>query len=328
MAQFTTDSRDIKSLLASTLENTMESGVVQDAIFNATPLTRRLRDAGQLRVCQGGERLRISLDYAKNNTAKSYTDLDSLDVTRNQTQTAALYNWKQYAASITISGREIRINKATESKLFDLLEARTNNAAKSLIDKITTGLYSDGTGNGSKDITGLTAAIETTPGTASYAAVPTANTAWRNQVDTTVGAAAVNLVPSLRTLSNQCSQGSEGADSSPNLYITTRSIHESYEALVWPQMRYRPDDTGDAGIQVLAFKGNDFVWSDYCTSGVCYVLNLNHLYLYVHEDANFSESDGGLQKPVNQDGFSEQILFMGNMLCNNRRKQGKGTGIT
>jgi len=326
----TTDTRTIRSLLASTLENTMMTGVVQDTIFDASPLTRRMRAGGQLKIVDGGERMRISIDYAKNGTAKSYEDLDALDVTRKQTQTSGMFAWKQYSASVVISGREMRVNKSNESRLFGLLDERLNNAAKSLNDVITTGMYSDGTGNASKNITGLEAAIETVTGTTSYASVPTANTAWANKVAASVGAAAVNLVPKMRSVWNQCSQGAEGTDSSPNLLVTTRTIHESYEALLQPQVRYEQNPAGgaDAGINVLKFKGSDFIWSDYCTSGTVYVLNLNHLFLYVHEDANFTQADDGLQKPVNQDSLVTQILFMGNMLANNRRKLGKLTGVT
>ena len=328
-AHSTSDSRTIQSLLASTLENTLDSGVVQDAIFDATPLTRRLRDAGQLRVVSGGERLRIAIDAAKNSTAKSYSDLDPLDVTRQQTQTSAFYAWKEYSTSVVISGREKNINKDSQSKLFDLLQGRLNNAVKSLVDTITTGIYSDGTGNGSKDITGLEAIIETAPGTTAYASVPVANTAWRNKFKTGVGAGAVNLLPNLRLISNQASQGSEAADASPNLYVTTRSIHESYEASLQPQARYQMSNmAADGGINTLTFRGQPFIWSDYCTSSTVYVLNLNHLYLFVHEDANFQPSGEGLQKPINQNSGVDQMFFMGNMLCDNRRKQGKLTGVT
>ena len=59
-----------------------------------------------------------------------------------------------------------------------------------------------------------------------------------------------------------------------------------------------------------------------------YVLNTNHMFLYVHEDANFSETDEGLQKPVNQDSLVTQMLVMGNFAVNNRRKLGKLTGVT
>lgn len=328
MADFVTDSREIKDLLASTVERTMDSGVVQDAIYDAHPLLKRLRQGGQLKVVDGGERLRIAVEYAKNTAGGPYNDLDALDITRQQTVTSAFYNWKQYAYSVVISGREMRVNKGSKSKLFSLLEQRMNSAARSLADDIATALYTDGTGEGGLDITGLAAAIETTPGTTAYASIPTGNTAWRNQVATSVGAAAVNLVPKMNIVWNKSSQGSEGTDSQPNLTITTRSIYETYEATMQPQVRYEDGDSANSGFKVLTFKGMPFIWSDFCTSGTVFHLNLNHLFIYVHSDANFSKSTEGLQKPINQDSLVTQIFFQGNMLCNNRRKQGKLTGVT
>ena len=47
------------------------------------------------------------------------------------------------------------------------------------MDLLATGIFSDGTGSSSKQITGLQAMVETTPGTTSYASIPTGNTAWR-----------------------------------------------------------------------------------------------------------------------------------------------------
>jgi len=328
MADYTTDSRDIKDLLASTVERTMDSGVVQDAIYDAHPLLKRLRAGGQLKVVDGGERMRIGVEYAKNTGGGSYDDLDPLDVTRQQTTTSAFYNWKQYAYPVVISGKEMRVNKSSKTKLFGLLEQRMNSAAKSLADDIATGLYADGTANGGLDITGLAAAIETTPGTVAYAGVPITNTAWRNQVETGVGAAAVNLVPKMNTVWNKCSQGSEGTDSQPNLTIAPRDVYETYESTMQPQVRYEDGDSANSGFKVITFKGMPFIWSDFCTSGTVFHLNTNHLFLYVHSDANFSKSNAGLQTPVNQDSMITQILFMGNLLVNNRRKLGKLTGVT
>ena len=328
MPDYTTDSRDIKDLLASTVEKTMDSGVVQDAIYDAHPLLGRLKGAGQLKVVDGGERMRIAIEYAKNTAGDSYDDLEAINVTRQQTTTSAFYNWKQYAYSVVISGKEMRINKGSKTKLFGLLEQRMNSAAMSLADRMATDLYLDGTGNGSKNITGLAAAIETTTGTTAYAGVPTSNTAWANKVQATAGAAAVNLVPYLRSIWNQCSQGSEGFNSHPNLVVTTRSVYETYESTMAPAVRYEDTDKANTGFKTLTFKGEPFIWSDFCTSGTAFVLNLNHLFMYVHSDANFSKSSEGLQKPINQDSLVTQIFFMGNMLANNRRKLGKITGLT
>ena len=129
-------------------------------------------------------------------------------------------------------------------------------ASMSIQDTVSTDVYTDGTGNGSKNITGLAAMNETTPGTTAYAEVPTANTVWVNQSVASVGAAAVNLVPQLRVLMNDCSQGKNAAATKPDFAVTTQSIHESLEALIFPMVRYAPNPSGgaDAGIESLRFK--------------------------------------------------------------------------
>jgi len=138
------------------------------------------------------------------------------------------------------------------------------------------------------------------------------------------------LLPALRTVYNDCKQGKGGANSAPDFIITTQAVHEAMEALMFPQVRYEqnPSSGADAGISKLMFKSAEVVWDDYCTSGMMYVLNSDHIGLFVHPDADFSMSDGGFQKPINQDALIAQIFFQGNLFTNNRRKLGKLAGIS
>lgn len=329
-AQYTTDSRTIQSLLASTLERAVESGVVQDAVFKMRPLLNKLRESGNLMVVNGGERLRVQFQYDTNSTVDSYTDDETLDVTRQDNVTSAFFQWKQYSVSIVITGRELRINKGSETQLFNLLEQKTFDAAQSLQKRLAADLFTDGTGNGSKNLTGLEAALEDSPGTTAYASVPTDNTAWRNDtVSTSVGAAAVNLLPNMRTGYNNVVQiGGSGDNAGTDLWVTTQSIHESFEALHQPHFRFGVNDRPDLSSSNPTFKDGEVIWDPDCVSGNMYGLNLSAAKLFVHDDANFDESDEGLQRPVNQDSFISQLLFMGNFLTNNRAKHTKLAGIT
>ncbi len=304
-------------LLTTTLKRVLDSGALHDNIFENDVLLQWLRGGGRVKVVDGGERMRIGIMDAKNTTAKWYSDYENLDVTAQAGMTSAFYAWKQGSTSVSVNGRELQQEKITQ-------------AAASLTDIVATGAYSDGTGTSSKQLTGLEAMIETTPGTVSYGSVATGNTAWRNQVQTSVGAAAVNLLPKLRTAYNDCKQGKGGASSAPDFIVTTQTVHESFEALMYPQVRYQQNPSGgaDAGIDTLKFKGADVVWDDYCTSGMMYLLNSNHITMFVHSDANFSMAEGGFQKPINQDALVTQIFFQGNLATDNRRKLGKLSGIT
>ena len=329
MANETSLSLTYGPLLTTTLKRVLDSGALHDNIFENDVLLQWLRGGGRVKTVDGGERMRIGIMDAKNTTAKWYSDYENLDVTAQAGMTSAFFTYKQGSTSVSVNGRELRANKG-KSRITNLQQEKITQAASSLTDIVATGAYSDGTGTSSKQLTGLEAMIETTPGTVSYGSVATGNTAWRNQVQTSVGAAAVNLLPKLRTIWNDCKGGKGGAASSPDFVITTQSVHESFEALLYPQVRYQPNPSGgaDAGIDTLKFKGADVVWDDYCTSGMLYLLNSNHITMFVHNDANFSMAEGGFQKPINQDALVTQIFFQGNLATDNRRKLGKLSGIT
>ena len=222
------------------------------------------------------------------------------------------------------------LNKGNKTRLFNLLAQRTKDASQSVQEQIVTGIFSDGTGSGSKQITGFEAVMETTPGSTAYAGVPTTNTAWRNISITSVGSAAVNLLTQMRSGYNQVLQvGGEGPNSSVNLWVTTRTIHESYEALHVPAQRYGPSESPDFGLEKAPmFKGEPVIWDPACTSGMMYGLDLSSIGLAVHSDRNFAESEEGLQKPANQDTLISQIFFLGNVFTPNRARLVKLSGVT
>lgn len=316
-------------LLTTTLMKVLNSGALQDNVFDNDVVLQWLRGSGRVKVVEGGERMRVGILHGKNTTAKWYSDYESLDTTAQAGMTSAFYNWKQASASISVHGRELRSNKGP-SRLTNLQQEKMGQAAMSLSDIIATGIFSDGTGTGSKQLTGFAAMLETSPGTTSYASVPTANTQWVNQVAATVGAAATNLLPNMRTVFNSCKQGKGGASSSPDFMATTQTIHESLEALIFPQVRYGPNPGGgaDTGVEKLIFKGVPVEWDAYATAGELHMYNSKHLFFFVHSDANFAMAEGGFQKPINQDALVTQIFFQGNLATDNRRKMGKLTGVT
>ena len=50
------------------------------------------------------------------------------------------------------------------------------------------------------------------------------------------------------------------------------------------------------------------------------VVNTNYLELVVHRDADLEVMDE--MRPINQDGVVIPILWMGNLVCSNRKLQG------
>ena len=323
-------SRTYGPLLSTTLDKILSSGAIQDNVYDATPTLDWFRGGGRIKVVDGGERIRIPVMTGKNNTFKWYSDYEILDVTPQAGLTTAFFNWKQGAVSVSISGNELRQNSGT-AKIADLMKEKIRNANNSLADNVATGIFSDGTGSSSKQLTGLAALVDQTPATDTFAQInPVTNTSWRNKANASVGAAAVNLIPDLRSIMNQCSQGREGAAGKPDFVVTTRTIHESAEALVTPRVRYQPNPSGgaDLGVDTVMCKGAKLIWDDYCTSGTAYVLSSPHIMLFIHSAANFAMSEEGFQKPIDQDALKTQVLVQLNMATNNRRKHGVLGGIT
>lgn len=317
--------RTYATLLTTTLDKIVGAGVIHDQVFTKNPLLSWLREGKRIKVIDGGERIRVQLMYEANPTYTRYADYDTLDTTASEGHTTAWFTWCQAAVSVSASGKEIRSNKG--ARISDLVKDKINQAMASLTDGVSTDAYSDGTASGSKQISGLAAMVATTTTSGTYAGIDTsANTAWRNQIQATVGAGAVNLLPKLRTCFNDCSQG-QGAQTSPDFIVTTQAVHEIAEALLVPAVRYSAGGKGEMSIDPY-FRGVPIKWDDHCQSGILYLLNSNHVFFFVHRDANFTMDSEGMQKPINQDARVTQILLQGNMAIDNRRKVGKLTGIT
>jgi|TARA_R110000824_G_scaffold69833_2_gene179753 hypothetical protein len=320
--------RTYKTLLTTTFDKLLSANVIQDNVYDAHPVLDWLRSGDRVKVIDGGERIRIPIWTGKGTTFKWYSGDELLNVTPQEGATTAWYTWKQGSVSITVDGLSRRSNKGT-AQIADITKEKRKQSEMDLADNMATGMFSDGTGTSNKQLTGFEAMIATTTTSGTYADINSAtNTSWRNQVATGVGSAAVNLIPKLTTVFNDCSQG-KGATSRPDLIVGTQAIHESAEALINPKLRYA-SGANDAQMVAdgLRFKTAEFIWSDYCTSGTVYVLNSSHMMFFVHRDANFSLSEEGFQKPVDQDTLVSQIFFQGNLATNNRRKLGKLTGIT
>ena len=194
----------------------------------------------------------------------------------------------------------------------------------SLVEKLTNGVYSDGTGNGGKDLTGLSAMVAAT---GTYGGINSSlYTWWQSFVDSSSNAI---TLAEMRTLFNTPTVG--GRDH-PDLIVTTQAIFETYEGLLTNvadlAFMTTPSEgvkkMGDGGFQTLGFKGVPIVWDELCNSGYIYFLNTEHMKLVVHEDANFKV--GEFIKPGDQDAKVSQILFMGNLTCDRRKSFSVGTG--
>ena len=317
-------------LLSSTTMKYLESGKLRDQVHNKSPLWKWLRENSRLRTLSGGERIKLPMMHQGSGNFKRYSGDEVLNPTGYEGITNAFFDWKQAATTILINGLEKRSNQG-ESKVRDLLKDKLFQAEATLADNLATDAYSSGSANGSKQTTGLEAMISTsTSGTyADIAFAPAggaSNDKWDNQRQTSVGNAAVNLLPKLRTSYNDCTEIA-GVDGEPDAIFTTQTMAETLESLIVPAIRYTGGGESDLSSKPR-FRAANIHWEAKCPSGTLYVLNSNHIFAFVHKDANFSMVEAGLQNPVNQDAWIAPILWQGNMGTNLRSALGKLTGLT
>ena len=302
------------ALLSTTLANYRSQ--LTDNVFTARPLTYTLMDKGRIRMLNGGTKIIEPLIYGQNSTVASYSGYDSLALTPQEGISAAEYDWKQYAASIAISGIEEAKNNG-EQEIINLLEAKIMQAEESMRESFNQMFFSDGTGNSSKDWNGLENLVEANNTVGGIDA--SANTWWNSYEENT--STALTLAQ-MATAYNSVSVGNDH----PDTLLTTQTLFEKYEALLQPQLRYTDTKTADAGFQNLLFKAAPVMYDVHCTAGVFYFLNSKYITLVGHSDKWFSQTE--FIKPEDTDARYALIMCYGNLTCRNRAKQGKLTAKT
>lgn len=305
------------NLLSTTLANYRSQ--LTDNVFTARPLTFTLMDKGRIRMLNGGTKIVEPLIYGESNTVKSYSDYDSIALTPQTGISAAEYDWKQYAASISISGIEEAKNNG-EAEIINLLEAKIMQAEESMREGFNQMFFADGTGNGGKDWNGLGNLVESgnTVGGINSANAQ-GNDWWRSYEEPT---ATVLTLAQMATAYNTTSVGNDH----PDVILSSQLLFEKYESLLQPQLRYTDTKTADAGFQNLLFKAAPIMYDVHCASGTMFFLNTKYITLVGHSSKWFQQTD--FIRPEDLDARYALIMCYGNMTIRNRKKQGKLTGKT
>jgi len=302
------------NLLTTTLANYRSQ--LTDNVFTARPLTYFLMDKGRIRMLNGGTKIVEPIIYGENNTVGSYSGYDSLSLTPQTGISAAEFEWKQYAASISISGIEEAKNNG-EQEIINLLEAKIMQAEESMREGFNEMFFSDGTGNSSKDWNGLGNLVEAS---GTVGGIDRSSYSWWRSYEENT-ATALTLAQ-MSTAYNSVSVGNDH----PDMVLTTQTLFEKYEALLQPQLRYTDTKTADAGFQNLLFKAGPVVYDVHCPAGVMFFLNSKYLTLVGHSGKWFAQT--AFVSPEDVDARYALIMCYGNLTVRNCAKQGKLTAKT
>ena len=304
-------------ILSTTLKNYIPK--LTDNIFSARPLFYALTNGQTIRRISGGAKIVVPVIYGTNSTAGSYAGTDTISITAQTGISAAEYDWKQYAATVTINGMEEAKNNG-EAQIIDLLEGKIFQTQETIIENMNTMFYADGTGNSNKDMLGLSVLVG--DNTATVGGIDSSdgdNDWWRSTIrngpaDSGPGALAI---ATMGTLYNSVSVGND----QPTIIITTQAEYEAYEELLETNIRYTDTDMADGGFQNLLFKGAPVTFdSDTNLATKMYFLNTKYVQLVAHSDVWFKPTP--FVRPTNQDAVFSQLLCYGELTISNRARQG------
>lgn len=310
-------------ILSTTLANYRDQ--LTDNVFTARPLTYHLMDKGRIRMLNGGTKIVEPLIYGQNSTVKPYSGYDSIDLTPQEGISAAEFEWKQYAASIAISGIEEAKNNG-EQEVINLLEAKIMQAEESMREGFNQMFFGDGTdtlgptgSDSGKTWNGLGNLISDTAAVGGINPASAEGQFWKSYNDSAAGGL---TLAQMATAYNTVSVGNDH----PDMVLTTQTLFERYEALLQPQLRYTDTKTADAGFQNLLFKAAPVVYDVHAPEGTMYFINSKYISLVGHSQKWFANTP--FVRPENMDARYALIMCYGNLTVRNRAKQGKLTNKT
>lgn len=310
-------------ILSTTLKNYVPK--LADNVFTARPLFYALTNGQTIRRISGGAKIVVPIIYGTNSTAASYEEADTISTTAQTGISAAEYDWKQYAATVTITGIEEAKNNG-EAQIIDLLEGKIMQTEETIIQNMNSMFWGNGAGNSGKDWFGLNALVGTgndgpsATGLAGIDATHADNAWWRSTLTNQGGAL---TIVAMATMYNSVSVGND----QPTIIITDQDEYEKYESLLQPQLRYTDANVADAGFQNLLFKGAPVTFDSHTDlAGKMFFLNTKYLRLVAHTDTWFQPTP--FVRPTNQDARYAQILCYGQLTTSNRSRQGMLYGLT
>lgn len=304
----------------------------------------------------GGTYIQIPLMYGLQ-SADFYDGYDELSTVPVDGVTDAIWQWRQCAAAIAYSMKEVKQNK---QKLVDLVKARIKQAEMGLQEVFAQALMwgsatqSGGTLftpytspiNGSSGIEPLWEIISNTfPSTSVGNINQSTNTWWQNKYLACTATTYDGFLLQIDQIFNRAALGTGGK---PKLVLMDETTYELFVHALYQKYRYTQAQTDEAyPFENVVYKGAHFVMDDKVpdvknqiiptltggsgnpaslTNGTAAFVNPEFLKLIYEEDSDFKmlEDDSGRTffKPVNGDSRIGHVAWMGNVTCDNRRKQG------
>ena len=227
---------------------------------------------------------------------------------------------------VILSMQEI-LNNEGDAQLLDVFETYISAAEKALEDAMDAGIYSDGTANGNKQITGLATAIPIANTTGTYGGIDRGlATIWRTALydansflSGSTQVSSTTIRPMLNYVMTKQSRGRDYAD----LLIMSPEHYAAYDAAtVAIQRQQNSTSLGTLGFSALEYIGGgkraeivlDGGIGSNMPANTTFGINTDSLRLRYHPNRNFDKLfDGDGMMPIDKDAVAQFIGWMGEL---------------
>lgn len=313
----------ITDIVATTIQN--RSGVIADNVTDNNALLKTLSKRGNVKTFSGGNTILQELSFAENGNTGYYSGYDTLPTGAQDVISAAEYQIKQAATPVVISGLE-QLQNSSKEEIIDLLESRISVAEASLANLLANGVYSDGTGFGGKQITGLAAAVPLTPTSGVYGGIDRSTAIgafWRNQVIDTSGITAATIQGSWNSLYARLVRGSD----KPDLIVVDNVTWTLFQASLQANQQFMNADTANLGFLTAKYMGANVVLDGgiegNCPANTAFFLNTKYIFWRPHAQRNMVPLSPQKRYAVNQDAEVQVLAFAGNLTTSGAKFQGR-----
>jgi len=331
----------ISDVIATSIQS--RTGIIADNVTSNNALLMKVKQRGNIKTFSGGNTIMQELSFSSNGNAGWYSGYETLPIAAQDVISSAEYTIKQAACPITISGLE-QLQNAGKERIIDLLDSRMEVGESSMANLIASGLYSDGSAAGGKQIDGLLKQVIKVPTTGVVGGIDRANWGfWRNQVFAAVATGggattAANIQTYLNRLWAKLVRGNDR----PDLVLMDNVYWGFYMASLQAIQRFAGTETAKLGFVSVKYMDADVVldggmqinWNNSGSGGSAgtapsavpasqlYMLNTKYIFYRPHAQRNMVPLSPGQRYSVNQDAAVQILAWAGNLTSSGLQFQG------
>lgn len=276
-----------------------------------------------------GESIVTRPKLGSNPTAKRLTsDFDQFSSDTSNTLTRARHNWKLYAGTAVISGKERRDNRNMLA-MGNLWKHKLEDAVSSVVDLFAQDIVASATATD-----GVTSLLDIISANDLYGGINGATyTAWNSRglsakgtapgtVSFTSGSFTTQGISDMRIAMMNATEGSHR----PNVILSNDAEFRYYEGSLTPLVRYEDTRVGNLSFENLKFKTAAMFHDYYVPSGTMLFWNTDTLYCAYSEGALFDVTE--VMEQQFQDAFSSKVIAQVQTICEGRKFNNKMDTIT